>query len=93
LHSEAFKAVMVSHGKESILWKALNKRLIEEAAMVGDPWTMLAVVMSDGFQEAQGLLEKLLVWAGIEAFHARALKYCLWHTEYYFLSINDSNYL
>jgi hypothetical protein len=72
---KTFKAAMVSHGKESMLWKALNERLVEEAAMVGDPRTTLAVMMSDGFQEAQeGLLEKLLVWAGIEASHARALK-------------------
>jgi hypothetical protein len=72
---KTFKAAMVSHGKESMLCKALNERLVEEAAMVGDPRTTLAVMMGDGFQEAQeGLLEKLLVWAGIEASHARALK-------------------
>jgi hypothetical protein len=72
---KTFKAAMVSHGKESMLWKALNERLTREAAMVGDPRTMLAVMMSDGFQEVQeGLLEKLLVWAGIGASHARALK-------------------
>ena len=62
-----------SHGKHSNLWKALNARLIEEAAMVGDPWTVLALMAGDQMQrEFSNLLLRLLPWADIDPSCTRA---------------------
>lgn len=64
-----------SFGKNSSLWKALNDRLIEDAALVDKPQAVIALMATDEFQEeCSKLLSRLLLWAGIDPSHARVLR-------------------
>jgi hypothetical protein len=70
---KAAEDAQTSHGKISNLWKALNARLIEEAALVGDPRTVLALMATDQMQgELSKPLLQLLPWAGIDPSCTRA---------------------
>jgi hypothetical protein len=72
---KAAEDAQTSLGKNNNLWKALNARLIEEAALVGDPRTMIALMATDQFQGyCSKLLLWLLHWAGIDPSCTRALR-------------------
>jgi hypothetical protein len=47
---KAAEDAQTSLGKNSNLWKALNARLIEEAALVGDPRAVIALMATDQIQ-------------------------------------------
>jgi hypothetical protein len=65
---------LVSHGKDSNLWTALNARLIEEAALIDDPRTTITLMMTAQFQATcVQVLSRLLTWAGIDPSCAAAL--------------------
>jgi len=69
------ETAQTSHGKQSNLWKALNARLVEEAALVGNPRTVIALMKMDQMQKEYGkLLSQLLSSAGIDPSRARALE-------------------
>ncbi|KAF4626186.1 hypothetical protein G7Y89_g11979 [Cudoniella acicularis] len=54
----------VGFGPDSELWKTLNRTLIEEAGMVGEPKAIIARMMTGQFQEDfHELLKRLLAWA------------------------------
>ncbi len=53
-----------SHGKHSSLPRAARIRVNEEAAMIGDPDSLLALIKLDWFQEScENLQSKMLLWA------------------------------
>jgi len=72
---KAAEDAQTSLGKNSNLWKALNARLIEEAALAGDPRVVIALMATDQIQgECSKLLLRLLPWAGIDPSCTRALR-------------------
>lgn len=55
--------------------EALNARLVEEAALVGNPRTVIALMKMDQMQKEYGkLLSQLLTAAGIDPSRARVLE-------------------